>query len=110
MAHASDARHQGHPRARAATEWVHEVKWDGMRVLAEVARRAAADVQPQRATTSPSPGPSSATSPLGDRDLLLDGEVIALNEHGLPDFRVLQDRMHVRNAADRAPAVAAPSR
>ena len=40
----------------------------------------------------------------------MDGEVIALNERGLPDFRVLQDRMHVRNAvsaarlADRLPA------
>ena len=30
--------------------------------------------------------------------MLVDGEIIALNEHGLPDFRVLQDRMHVRNA------------
>ena len=37
-------------------------------------------------------------SPLGDRDLLVDGEIIALNEAGLPDFRVLQERMHVRKA------------
>ena len=41
-------------------------------------------------------------APLGDRDLLVDGEVIALNDRGLPDFRVLQDRMHVRNAAAAA--------
>ena len=26
----------------------------------------------------------------------MDGEIIALNEDGLPDFRVLQERMHVR--------------
>jgi bifunctional non-homologous end joining protein LigD len=43
--------------------------------------------------------PELNRSPLGDRDLLVDGEVIALNERGIPDFRVLQDRMHVRNAA-----------
>ena len=42
--------------------------------------------------------------PLGDRDLLVDGEVIALNERGLPDFRVLQDRMHVRKRRGRGPA------
>ena len=42
--------------------------------------------------------PDVTTSPLGDRDLLVDGELIALNENGLPDFRVLQERMHVRNA------------
>ena len=54
--------------------------------------------------------PELNRSPLGDRDLLVDGEVIALNERGVPDFRVLQDRMHVRNAssaarlADRLPA------
>ena len=46
--------------------------------------------------------PELATSPLGDRDLLVDGEIIALNERGLPDFRTLQDRMHVRNATTAA--------
>ena len=25
--------------------------------------------------------------PMGDRDVLVDGEVIALNDRGLPDFR-----------------------
>nr|MBA3782064.1 DNA ligase [Nocardioides sp.] len=46
--------------------------------------------------------PELSTSPLGDRDLLLDGEVIALNDRGLPDFRVLQHRMHLRNAKEVA--------
>ena len=42
--------------------------------------------------------PELSTPPLDGRDLLVDGEIIALNEHGLPDFRMLQDRMHLRNA------------
>lgn len=46
--------------------------------------------------------PEISTSPLGDRDLLVDGEVIALNPQGRPDFRVLQDRMHVRSATTAA--------
>jgi bifunctional non-homologous end joining protein LigD len=33
---------------------------------------------------------------------MVDGEVIALNERGVPDFRVLQHRMHVRNAREVA--------
>jgi len=42
--------------------------------------------------------------------VLVDGEVIGLNEQGLPDFRVIQERMHVRKAsaaarlAERVPA------
>ncbi len=41
-------------------------------------------------------------SPIGDRDFLVDGEIIALNEAGRPDFRVLQNRMHVRKATSVA--------
>ena len=42
----------------------------------------------------------------GERpDLLLDGEMIALNDRGTPDFRVLQHRMHVRNQAEVAKLV-----
>jgi bifunctional non-homologous end joining protein LigD len=47
---------------------------------------------------------------LGGRDLVVDGEIIALNDRGRPDFRTLQDRMHVRKAstaarlAERVPA------
>jgi bifunctional non-homologous end joining protein LigD len=36
------------------------------------------------------------------RDLMVDGEVIALNDRGVPDFRVLQHRMHLRNATEVA--------
>ena len=95
-------------------EWAHEVKWDGVRILADT-RRGTAGGAPTRFTSRNGNDvtvawPDLAESPLGDRDLLVDGEVIALNEQGLPDFRVLQDRMHVRKAAsamrlaDRVPA------
>ena len=46
--------------------------------------------------------PDVAVSPIGDRDFLVDGEIIALNEAGRPDFRVLQNRMHVRKATSVA--------
>jgi bifunctional non-homologous end joining protein LigD len=78
-------------------EWVHEVKWDGVRALTEV-RDGRLRMYSRNGNDITIAWPDVSTSPLGARDLLVDGEVIALNEHGLPDFRVLQDRMHVRNA------------
>ena len=90
-------------------EWVHEVKWDGVRALTEV-RDGRLRMYSRNDNDVTVAWPELSTSPLGDRDLLVDGEIIALNEHGLPDFRVLQDRMHLRNAQTRAPARRRPTR
>ncbi len=81
-----------------AGAWAHEVKWDGIRVLANC--HAGLDRFVSRnGNDITAAWPDLATSPLPGRDLLVDGEVIALNEDGLPDFRVLQERMHVRSPA-----------
>jgi bifunctional non-homologous end joining protein LigD len=82
--------------------WSHEVKWDGVRVLADTSRGGATRLLSRNENQVTVAWPELNRSPLGDRDLLVDGEVIALNDRGLPDFRVLQDRMHVRNAASAA--------
>ena len=82
----------------AGDAWTHEVKWDGIRVLAD--SRQGLDRFLSRNGNDVTPAwPDLAVSPLPGRDLLVDGEVIALNDEGLPDFRVLQERMHVRSAA-----------
>lgn len=91
-------------------DWVHEVKWDGVRALTEV-RDGTLRMTSRNENAITIAWPELATSPLGDRDLLVDGEIIALNERGLPDFRTLQERMHVRKAttaarlADAVPAI-----
>ncbi|GAA4696597.1 non-homologous end-joining DNA ligase [Nocardioides nanhaiensis] len=83
------------PRGEA---WTHEVKWDGMRLLAEVTAGAPAARLTSRNENDVTPAwPDVAVSPLPGRDLVVDGEVIALDARGVPDFRVLQERMHVRN-------------
>jgi bifunctional non-homologous end joining protein LigD len=74
-------------------DWVHEVKWDGMRVLA--------DVRPgSLALTSRNENDVTVSFPelvgmvdLG-RDMLLDGEIVAMAD-GIPTFAALADRMHV---------------
>lgn len=84
-------------------EWAHEVKWDGVRVLVDVRPGVGVARLTSRNGNVVTPAwPDLDTPPLGDRDVLVDGEVIALNARGLPDFRVLQHRMHVRRAADAA--------
>lgn len=83
------------------SEWVHEVKWDGMRLLLD-ATVDGIRLFSRNGNVVTDAWPDVATNPLGGRDLLLDGEVIALNERGVPDFRVLQHRMHVRRSREVA--------
>ena len=88
-------------RVPAGDDWVHEVKWDGVRALTEV-RDGRVRMTSRNENAITIAWPELSTSPLGDRDLLVDGEIIALNDRGLPDFRTLQERMHVRSATTAA--------
>jgi len=76
--------------------WAYELKWDGVRVLADVGpdgfsltSRRGNDV---RAAYPELDGLAEACP-----DILLDGEVVALSD-GKPSFAALQNRMHVRSA------------
>ena len=80
---------------------MHEVKWDGVRVLVDVTDGVARMLS-RNGNVVTAAWPDLSAAPLGDRDLLVDGEVIALNDRGIPDFRVLQHRMHVRKPTDAA--------
>ena len=78
-------------------EWVHEIKWDGMRVLAEVADgRLRLSSRNENEVTASFPELSTLAGPGMPDDLLLDGEVVALDT-GLPSFSALAERMHVSN-------------
>jgi bifunctional non-homologous end joining protein LigD len=46
--------------------------------------------------------PDIHPAPMGGRDLLVDGEIIGINDRGVPDFAVIQERMHVRSATSAA--------
>lgn len=81
-------------RVPSGDEWVHEIKWDGVRLLA--------DLTPERARfTSRNENDVTGGYPelheLAGRDLLLDGEVVVF-EDGRPSFGALAERMHVRDA------------
>ena len=78
-------------------EWAHEIKWDGMRVLADIedghVRLLSRNENDITVTF-----PELATLGEGMPDnMLLDGEVVALDD-GLPTFSALSERMHVSDA------------
>ena len=88
--------------------WLHEVKWDGMRVLVAVRdgkvtllSRNENDVT----VTFPELAGLADDPACRGHDLLLDGEIVAFLE-GRPVFGALADRMHVKSAA-KAEKVAA---
>ncbi len=81
----------------AGEAWVHEVKWDGVRLLAQthedavrLTNRTEGDV------TAAYPEIVAGRGRLPD-GLLLDGEVIALDVSGRPTLQALASRMHVRD-------------
>jgi bifunctional non-homologous end joining protein LigD len=78
-------------------EWCHEVKWDGVRAIGAAAG-GAVTLTSRNGNRIHAAWPELVTPPATDADLVVDGEIIALNERGVPDFRVLAERMHVRNA------------
>jgi bifunctional non-homologous end joining protein LigD len=79
--------------------WSYELKWDGVRVIAEVDdggcrlwSRNARDVSggyPELIGLAQAPGL--------ELPAVLDGEIVTLDENGAPSFGLLQRRMHVRD-------------
>lgn len=80
-------------------EWVHEVKWDGVRALVTVADGTVV-LRSRNGNPVTAAWPDLTICPAGLRgETVLDGEIIALNDRGVPDFRVLAERIHVRRTA-----------
>jgi len=82
-------------------EWVYEVKWDGVRVLADTG-------PPLRLLSRAGRDQAAAYPELGDlariQGAVLDGEVVAMVA-GVPSFAAIAERMHVTDPA-RARALA----
>lgn len=84
-------------------DWSHEVKWDGMRVLADV-RDGAVRLFSRNETDATIAFPELVPGSSLLTDAHLDGEVVAMVD-GKPSFGALAERMHVRDRR-RAAALA----
>jgi bifunctional non-homologous end joining protein LigD len=77
-------------------EWAHEMKWDGVRAIVYVdGGRARVLTRNDRDVTGTYPELSDLAASLGSHQAVLDGEIVAFDESGRPDFGELQQRMHV---------------
>lgn len=92
-------------------EWAYEFKWDGVRAIAVIAPATPVRLYARSGSeiTKAYPeltGLGAALAESGITDAVLDGEIVALDRNGRPDFIALAERMHVRDAA-KARALAA---
>ena len=79
--------------------WIYEVKWDGMRLLADVSD-GRLDLRSRSGRDVTANFPELAGLVDLAPDVLLDGEVVLL-EHGVPSFHALADRMQTPVARRR---------
>jgi bifunctional non-homologous end joining protein LigD len=101
----------GTPADVAGDAWTHEFKWDGVRAL--VATDGNSVTLRSRLGNDVTEGYPEAheIAALLARPALLDGELVALDEHGAPSFSLLQSRMHLRDPGRvRVAAVRIPVR
>ena len=81
-------------------EWVFEVKWDGVRAITyknnnhiRIQSRNGNDIT----RLYPEIVNALKMSLRGHKSTVLDGEIVVLNEKGIPDFHTHQHRMHIQN-------------
>jgi bifunctional non-homologous end joining protein LigD len=80
--------------------WAFEMKWDGMRVILVIeAGQLTLTSRLGNDATSRFPELRALGDALAQTDMVLDGEVVALDDDGRPSFEQLQPRMQVGSAS-----------
>jgi bifunctional non-homologous end joining protein LigD len=82
--------------------WGYEIKWDGVRAVAYVDETGATRLESRNLNDVTRQYPEAAavgSAFARGRSAVLDGEVVAFDEHGRPSFERLQGRMHLTGAA-----------
>jgi len=87
-------------------DWAFEMKWDGIRAVAEVTGGALRlSTRNGNDVTSTYPDLAGLVDLVGDHDAVLDGEIVTLDKSGRPDFGILQTRMGLTREGDVSAAV-----
>jgi bifunctional non-homologous end joining protein LigD len=78
-------------------DWLFEIKWDGYRVEAVVRDgRVSIHTRNGKDAAAYFPGLLSPPDWITAREAVVDGEVVALDPEGMPDFGLLQERLGVK--------------
>ncbi len=79
-------------------EWIYEVKWDGYRALGVKGGDQVRLLSlKNKDLTADFPSVAEAVQSVRANTALLDGEIVALNERGVPSFQALQNRASLSN-------------
>ncbi|WP_313405465.1 ATP-dependent DNA ligase [Aeromicrobium sp.] len=90
----------GGTRDASGDDWAYELKWDGIRCVAVVRDETVRLFSRNHNDVTVSyPELAEELAGLG-ADVVLDGEIVALDERGVPSFGRLQQRMGVTKPAD----------
>jgi bifunctional non-homologous end joining protein LigD len=88
---------------RRSDGWAYEFKWDGVRAIVYVdGGRVRALSRNGKDLLTSFPELRQLGSFLGSTSAVLDGEIVALDETGRPDFGKLQRRLHVASSSTAA--------
>ena len=88
-------------------DWAFEMKWDGIRAIAYVESGEVRLISRNGNDLTNSYPDLASIADAVDGDVVLDGEIVALNKRGRPDFGLLQSRMNLTRKADVDPAARA---
>lgn len=77
-------------------EWIHEVKWDGIRLLADVTEGRLQLLNRNEVDVTVAYPELVSAEGLPD-DVLLDGEVVVVNPDGTSNLRAIAPRIHLRD-------------
>jgi bifunctional non-homologous end joining protein LigD len=81
------------PTLPQGSDWTYEVKWDGYRALAvKTGSRVRLISRNEKDLTRDYPSVVTAVASLRAKDLILDGEIVALDQDGRPSFQRLQHK------------------
>ncbi len=81
-------------------EWVFETKWDGFRSVCFIDRGQARFVSRNQIEMTPQyPELVNVPKQVNAKQAILDGEIVALDEHGMPRFQLLQNKLRIRSGS-----------
>lgn len=85
----------------SSPDWLFEIKWDGIRCICILQDGKIELISRNLKNLSASyPEITSSASVIEARSAVIDGEIIALDENGMPNFQVLQKRISLINRSE----------
>ncbi len=89
-------------RPFSSDEWLYEIKWDGYRAVAFIEDGEVRLVsRNQNEMTSLYPELADLPQHIRGKQVVLDGEIVALDEQGRPSFSLMQQRAGIRSGVKR---------